>query len=40
MLAKFIETTWSSDEFKTIAVFDRDDQGRKEFNNLSNNFKK
>jgi AAA15 family ATPase/GTPase len=40
MLSKFVETRWSSDEFKTIAVFDRDDEGRREFNNLSNNFKK
>ena len=39
MLAKFVETTWSSNQYKTIAVFDRDNEGTKEFEGLSRNCK-
>lgn len=38
MLSKFIETTTPSNSYKTIAIFDRDTKGCKEFSNLSNNF--
>ncbi len=39
-LFMFIETVDPSDECKKVAIFDNDEEGRKKYNNLSENFEK